>query len=1401
MSRYYCTYFDRHYLTRGLALIESLQREEGTPFILYVVCMDEMTRLVLNRLALPQVRTIPLHELESHDDRLLAIKPTRTLVEYYWTLTPTVILRILERYRGIDVLTYVDADLFFFSSPQPLFDELGSGSVLIHEHRFSPRQAHLAQHNGRYNVGLLSFRRDSNGLGALQWWRERCLEWCFARYEQGKMGDQLYLNDWPSRFSGVVVLKNLGGGVGPWNHDRYEFRLSEDGRVLIDGGTVIFYHFHSLKLVGPELALPVAHSHYPLTLESLRHCFVPYLRALVEGHRKVTGIVPAARWGFEASLDLSPQLTFLARSSVIERLSSQARGHQRISLDEEWEAYCSDQVMDCNKVVVSVEQEIVRPPTARTAGIKPLLFEERHDSMPASSQHDVLMTLHGTEVASQIRTLYVIGAHRFQERNLFNRLFPNLKRIYLFEPIPELAAYLRGVERLDPRVKVLSYAVSDRNGTDEFFLTNNDGESSSLLRLGKHKAIFPHVHEVRSIHVACRTLDQAIEDHRLDEPDMLLLDVQGAEYRVLSALSETLKQRPLALYVEASLEEVYEGAKCLNDLVEVLKPNHRLISFAPLSPASPTHGNALFVRQPSRPQSEVVSSGPQPSDQPLISVIVSTYAAEAFMKECLDDLERQTVADQMEIIVVDAASPEGEGSIVAQYQSRYQNIVYVRTATRIGVYAAWNIALKLARGRYVTPFSTNDRLRADAYAVMSQSLAEHPEASLVYGDTYLTDLPHQTFEQHRRIGVWKWSDYSYDHLLTHCTIGPHPMWRRALHDTVGHFDESYIALGDQDFWIRVGAQHRMLHIPMVTGLYWRSPDGLSNRVDIAGPEERRLRETYHKDNTLSLLPTVDAVAPTYECSVIIPVWNRYELTRQCVEALARTTNGVSWELVVIDNHSTDDTASFLSGLGGDVQIITNQENFGFAKACNQGAQAARGKYLVFLNNDTIPQQGWLKPLVSEVEEHSEVGIVGSKLLFPDGSIQHAGVVFMRSLLRPYHIYRSASSADSGVNQRREFQAVTAACMLIRRELFEEAQGFDESFVNGLEDVDLCLKVREKGYHVIYQPRSVVYHLESQTPGRKEHDESNDRLFRERWGNHWWLGDEDYHYHTDGIMLVEGPHDKEFATQLKSMIDVRDRAAWAHVAAAQAAALKQDWAAIKRELRLVDHWPDDRFVLSWGATVAERLQDSGSRAKFLSRYVALVDAPVERLALIRMLLEQQALSDAEEHLRILLAASPSHAEGLLMQGILCMQRQQYEQAEGAFDSALRGGANRNKCLMGMGMAEMGRGYGQGAWERFLQVLTECPDDAVALHWLLRAGTGQNRWDELRRHLQAYLSRNPADLAIRFALAGVLVRREQIEDARRELETLRALAPAYDGLIELEQAISGREAALAIEAAHS
>jgi len=350
VKRYYCTYFDRNYLVRALALIESLNRHEKNPFQLFAVCLDEISRTILTGLALPNVTPVAMSDIEHGDDELLAAKGNRSTVEYYWTSTPTIILRIIERNPEIDILTYVDADIYFFSSPDPIYDELGDRSVLIHEHRFPPRLAHMVEY-GRYNVGVLCFRNDPHSIRVLEWWRERCLEWCYGHVENGKYGDQAYLDDWLTRFDRVTVLRNVGAGVAPWNHEQYSYSEDAGGKALVDGTPLVFYHYHSLAFVTPGIIIPLKYTIFTATAEIIRLCFLPYMHALRRALFSLPSNAPTSEFGLLTRNLLTIEHTFLADSTMTAELRGAGLPQLPVRLDTDWDCFCSVQLEDFTEIV------------------------------------------------------------------------------------------------------------------------------------------------------------------------------------------------------------------------------------------------------------------------------------------------------------------------------------------------------------------------------------------------------------------------------------------------------------------------------------------------------------------------------------------------------------------------------------------------------------------------------------------------------------------------------------------------------------------------------------------------------------------------------------------------------------------------------------------------------------------------------------------------------------------------------------------------------------------------------------------------------------------------------------------------------------------------------------------
>lgn len=254
----YCTLFNSRYLSRGIALYNSLLKNTKS-FHLIIFAFDDITFQILTKMQLECVSVISLKDFETQ--ALLQVKKTRTVGEYCWTCTPFIIQYCLSQF-SLEQVCYLDADLYFWGDPAELLSELKQNSILITEHRYSPEYNNPAA--GKYCVQFMLFKNNEKGLAALNWWADACLAWCYDRVEPGRFGDQKYLDDWLTRFEGVKVLQHLGGGVAPWNVQQYDLVRVEEEKIYfkekkslnnlkdLKEFKLIFYHFHALKFLNKK---------------------------------------------------------------------------------------------------------------------------------------------------------------------------------------------------------------------------------------------------------------------------------------------------------------------------------------------------------------------------------------------------------------------------------------------------------------------------------------------------------------------------------------------------------------------------------------------------------------------------------------------------------------------------------------------------------------------------------------------------------------------------------------------------------------------------------------------------------------------------------------------------------------------------------------------------------------------------------------------------------------------------------------------------------------------------------------------------------------------------------------------------------------------------------------------
>jgi hypothetical protein len=261
---HYVTLFDSLFLPQGLALHASLKRHAG-PFRLWVLCMDERAKQVLDELGEPTITTVALANVETPE--LLAIKPGRSKVEYCWTMTPFTPTIVFDREPLAKRVTYVDADVFLLKSPAPIFEEFerSGKAVMITDHAYDP-ELDVSMVSGQYCVQFMTFVRDACEP-VRRWWQDECVKWCFHKAEDGKLGDQKYLDDWPARFGNLVhVLSQLDVLLAPWNARRFPYSRA------------IAWHFHGLRLLRDNKVL--LHGALPLPKVVYRAVYEPYVKEL-----------------------------------------------------------------------------------------------------------------------------------------------------------------------------------------------------------------------------------------------------------------------------------------------------------------------------------------------------------------------------------------------------------------------------------------------------------------------------------------------------------------------------------------------------------------------------------------------------------------------------------------------------------------------------------------------------------------------------------------------------------------------------------------------------------------------------------------------------------------------------------------------------------------------------------------------------------------------------------------------------------------------------------------------------------------------------------------------------------------------------------------------------------------
>jgi GT2 family glycosyltransferase len=506
--------------------------------------------------------------------------------------------------------------------------------------------------------------------------------------------------------------------------------------------------------------------------------------------------------------------------------------------------------------------------------------------------------------------------------------------------------------------------------------------------------------------------------------------------------------------------------------------------------------------------------------QPRFSIITPVYETPAgVLRAMLRSVRRQRFRD-WELCLVDDASAQAHVAAELEAAQRHDERIRVhRREGNGGIVAASNDALAMARGEFVALLDHDDKLHPDALSLVAEALDREPEADYLYSDEDKIDsrgLIHS--------GTFCKPDWSPERMRTQMYTCHFSVLRRSLVEEVGGFDPAFEGSQDWDLVLRVTERARkVVHVPRVL-YHWRALEtsaagedmkpwafeagqravqahcertGLQARVE----RDEKLPGVYHLQPALTQEPSVSIVIPTNGQRREVR-YQQVTLVEQCVRSIVETSTYANYEIVCVADTSTDPAVlDRLGALAGErLRLVPYDREFNFSAKINLGALHSQGELLLLLNDDIeVLTPNWLERMVMYAQ-HPGIGAVGARLLWEDGRLQHAGVLFENGGL-PGHIYRGFRGEFKGYSNNahlaQNFLAVTGACLMTPAAAFEEVGGFSTALPVNYNDMDYCLKLRTKGLRVVYDPDTVLYHFESSSRSSEVEDWEKEALV-DRW---------------------------------------------------------------------------------------------------------------------------------------------------------------------------------------------------------------------------------------------------------------------------------------------------------------